>query len=173
MSQLMEQLGLEPRLLLMQTISFLVLYWVLKKFLFGPISHMVQSRNEEIAERLENAARDERAMEAIRAEYERRIAGIEDEARDRIQEAVAEATRIADEIKEEARREAAEIRDRSLLQIEREKEKALKELQDYIVDLSISAASRVVERTIDEEEHRRLIHRFIADLESQSPQPSV
>jgi len=58
MAQLMEQLGLEPRLLLMQAISFLALFWVLKRFLFGPIGNMVQSRNDEIRDRLDRAERD-------------------------------------------------------------------------------------------------------------------
>jgi F-type H+-transporting ATPase subunit b len=164
----MEQIGLQPQLLVMQAVAFVILYLILKRFLFGPIGNMMQARNEEIAERLNNAERDERAMEAVRTEYERRIAGIETEARDRIQEAMTEARRIADEIKEEAHKEAEGIRDRSLAQIEREKEKALKQIQDHIVDLSIDAASRVVSESLDDEDHRRLVRGFIDELESET-----
>ncbi len=169
MAQLMEQLGLEPRLLLMQTISFLVLFWVLKRFLFGPIGSMVQSRNEEIADRLDRAARDEKAKEAIRTEYERRIAEIETEERDRIQKAVAEAEKIADGIKAQAAEEAEATRERSYLQIEREKEKALKEIQDQIVDLSIGAAERVIHQALNEDSQRQLVRRFIQELDTQVP----
>ncbi|MBP7560092.1 MAG: F0F1 ATP synthase subunit B [Armatimonadetes bacterium] len=169
MAQLMEQLGLEPRLLLMQAISFLALFWVLKRFLFGPIGNMVQSRNDEIRDRLDRAERDEKAKEAIRTEYERRIAEIETEARDRIQRAVAEAERIAEGIRAQAAEEAEAARQRGYLQIEREKEKALKEIQDQIVDLSIDAAERVVHQALNEDSQRQLVRRFIGELDSQVP----
>lgn len=169
MSQLMEQLGLEPRLLLMQAISFLVLYWVLRRFLFGPIGNMVDARNHEIKERLDKARDDQQAMAAMRTEYERRIGDIETEARDRIQQAVTEAARIADGIKAEAHAEAQAYREQGVLQVEREREKALKEIQDQIVDLSIDAAGKVIDQALDEESHRRLVRRFIEELETASP----
>lgn len=161
MKELLQSIGLEPQLLLMQILSFLVLAWVLKKFLFGPVGGMIESRNREIQERLENTERDERAMEAVRTEYERRIAEIEGEARNRIQEAVAEAQRIAEGIKENARTEAEAIRQRGLAQVQREREKALKEIQDQVVDLAINAAEKTVGQTVDPEAQRRLIRNFI------------
>jgi len=162
--ELLESIGLEPKLLLMQALSFIVLYLVLRKFLFAPIGSMIDARNKEVAERLDRAARDERAMEAVRTEYERRISEIETEARDRIQTAMAEARRLADEVKDNARADAEELKNRALAQIDREREKALKEIQDHIVDLSIDAAGRVVGQSLDTDAHRRLVRGFIDEL---------
>jgi len=167
--ELLESIGIEPKLLLMQVLSFIVLYLVLRKFLFAPIGNMIDARNREVAERLDRAARDERAMEAVRTEYERRIAEIETEGRDRIQAAMAEARRLADEVKDNARAGAEEIKNRALVQIGREREKALKEVQDHIVDLSINAAERVVGRTLDTDTQRQLVRRFIDEVATSGP----
>ncbi len=166
MAEILESIGLEPRVIVLQSLSFVLLYWVLRRFLFGPIGNMVESRNREVAERLENAERDEKAMEAVRTEYERRIAEIETEARDRIQTAMTEAHRIAEDIKDRARREAEEIRARGLVQIQQEKEKALKEIQDQVVDLAVSAAQAAVRNTCDERANRELIGAFVREAEA-------
>jgi F-type H+-transporting ATPase subunit b len=166
MQSLMETIGLEPKLVLMQVLSFIILFVLLKRFLFQPVANMIESRNREIAERLANTERDERAMEAVRTEYERRISEIETEARDRIQDAMEEARRIADEIREQGRSDAEALRQRAMLQIEREKEKALKETQDHIVDLAIDAAERVTARAIHADEQRELVRRFIEEVET-------
>jgi len=161
MKELLQSIGLQPTLLVMQILSFLVLAYVLRKFLFGPVGGMIEARNREVAERLANAERDERAMEAVRTEYERRIAEIESESRDRIQSAMAEAHRIADEIKETARTESEAIRQRGLAQVQREREKALKEIQDQVVDLAIDAAEKVVHQTCDDTTQRALVRSFL------------
>lgn len=164
--ELLKSVGLEPPLLLMQAISFLALYLVLRKYLFGPIIAMIDRRNDEVRERHERAARDEEAMENVRVEWERRIAEIETQTRDRIQAATAEARRIAEELREQARLDAQFIRMRAMEQIEREKDKALKELQDRIVDLAVDAAEATIGGAVDEVAQRRLIRAFIEEVGS-------
>jgi len=166
MGEKLQSIGLEPRIVVMQALSFVVLYVVLRKFLFAPIGNMIESRNREVADRLDKAERDEKAMEAVRTEYERRIAESETEARDRIQAAMTEAHRIAEEIKDRARRESEEIRARGLAQIQQEKEKAVKEIQDQVVDLAVSAAQAAVRKTCDERANRELIGAFVREVES-------
>lgn len=168
MGEILQSIGLSPQVVLLQIISFVVLYLVLKKFLFEPIGTLIESRNREVSDRLANAERDEKAMEAVRTEYERRIAEIETEARDRIQQAITEAQRIADGIKDDARQQAEEIRERGVRQIEHEKEKAIKEIQDQVVDIAVDAAEHVVGEACDEGTHRKLIQRFLEDAKSDS-----
>src|SRR5947207_2161966 len=75
----------------LQVFAFLVLIWAMRKYLFGPISGVLEARQNEVQSTLDQVYRDRQAMEASRQEYETRLATIESEARDRIQAAIKEA----------------------------------------------------------------------------------
>src|SRR5436190_17377899 len=84
--------------LLIQIVGFLLLVAVMKKYLFGPISGVLEARQNDIQGTLDQIQRDRQAMEASRQEYEARLATIEADARDRIQAAIKEAQGMKDEI---------------------------------------------------------------------------
>lgn len=164
MSGIFEALGLEPRIVLVQAISFLLLYWLLKRFLFGPIMGMVDKRNAEIASRLENAERHESEMETLRQEYETRLAHIETEARDRIQEATRKAHEAQNEIIQQARDKAQAMLDRARVEIERELDKARVELRDEIAALAVSGARQILQRELTQADHQRLVEEYIRQV---------
>jgi len=68
----------------LQIVAFLVLIWAVRKYLFGPIGGILEARQSEVQNTLNQVYRDREAMETSRREYEARLAGIEAEARDRI-----------------------------------------------------------------------------------------
>lgn len=157
MGAIREQLGIEPNLLLVMAVGFLIVYFILKKFAFGPVSQMFEERAKTIQRQLEEAEQKRVAMEKMRDDYEQRIAQIEEEARARIAEAVKEAQAARDEMLAQAREQAERIVARGKEEIEREKNKALVEIRDQVVDLAILTASKIIERELDEHAHRELI----------------
>ena len=68
----------------LQIVAFLVLIWAVRKYLFGPIGGILEARQSEVQNTLNQVYRDREAMETSRREYEARLAGIEAEARDRL-----------------------------------------------------------------------------------------
>ncbi|MCS6860131.1 MAG: F0F1 ATP synthase subunit B [Abditibacteriales bacterium] len=157
MGAILEQLGIEPNLLLMMAVGFLIVYFILKKFVFGRVSQMFEERSQTIQQQLEAAAQQRLAMEKMRDDYEQRIAQIEEEARTRIAEAVKEAQAARDEMLAQAREQAERIVARGKEEIEREKHKALVEIRDQVAELAILTASKIIERELDEHTHRELI----------------
>ena len=158
---LFEQLGIRPDLILVNIISFLVLFWLLKRFLFGPITTMLDSRSEEI-EGSYKAAGDEKArMEQLRVEYEAKLGDIAAEAREKIAAAINEGQATKQQILAEARAKAEEILKHGEDELSRERDKTIIQLRAEVVDLAIEAAGKAVGRTLDDEGHRRLVREFI------------
>jgi F-type H+-transporting ATPase subunit b len=149
---------------LIQAGAFVILAFVLGRFVFGPIGAQVEARQKEIVDTLEQAASDRRAMEQSRAEYEKRLAGIEAEAREHIKEAVGKANEEAAAILAEARQDASDQREKAVAEIEQERKKAIAQIRAEMADLAVLAASKVLEREITPKVHRELISDFIGDV---------
>jgi F-type H+-transporting ATPase subunit b len=149
---------------LSQAFAFIILVFVMKKFAFGPIGNLLESRREEIQGTLEQIAADRRAMEQTRADYEQRLANIEAEAREHISGAIKQSQAEASAILEKARAESAEHRDRVLAEIDQERKKAIVQIRSEMADLAVVAAGKVLEREINPAVHRDLISDFIGEV---------
>ncbi len=145
-------------------INFLVLFFLLKRFLWKPVLSIIEAREKEIAAQLEQAENAREDAVKVKEDYERRLA----EAQRRAEEIIARATRkaedLANEIKEKAQAEAAEILERAEETIRREKEEALAELRDQVADLALEVASKVLGRAVTDADHERLARQFLAEV---------
>ena len=166
MEQILKDLRIEPRLIPVMGVGFLLLYWLLSKFLFAPIHGMLEKRREQINQHLDRMQRDEDEMAAIKAEYERRLANIEQEGRERIQAAIKEAQRAKEEMIAEARAKADSVLKSAVDEIERQEEKMKIELSDYVVGLATAAAGKLLREEMNEDRHRRLVRQFIDSVRS-------
>lgn len=157
MDQIFAMLGIHPIQILINAVGFLVLYWLLSKFLFKPVESMLETRREQIRGDLEAAAAEREAMSRQHAELERRLATLETEVRDRIQAAEREAQALREQLLLEARAERERILQAGLAELAREREKALVEIRDLVADLAMLAAGKVVEAELDLDAHRAMI----------------
>jgi len=159
--QILRDLHIEPRLIPVMAVGFLLLYWMLSKFLFNPIHGMLEKRRAQIGERLDQVEREKDEMVRIRSEYETRLANVEQEARTRIQQAIKEAQVTKEEIVAEAHAKADAVLKSAYYEIDQQKEKAKIELNDYVVELTTMAASKLLSEEMNEERQRRLVREFI------------
>lgn len=148
-------------------LAFLIFFWVMKKFAWGPVTKVLDERQQRIEDGFEEIKRKQEAAGAVQQQYEERLRGIEQEARVKIQEAVAEGRRVGAELTEQARQEATQITERAKRNIELEIAKARHELREEVVTLTLAAAERLLREKLDEPGQRRLIGTFIEDLERQ------
>ena len=167
----MEALGINPVGLLTQIISFLILFGLLYALLYKPLLRVLDQRSARIRESLETAekAREEtaRSQEEMRGEIE--------SARAEGQAMIAQAREVADRFRDEelakARQEIEGERARAQVNIHRERDAAIEELRSEFAGLAISAAERVVERSLDESAHRDIIEKVLEEG-SEIGQPS-
>lgn len=162
---ILELLGIDFNILIIQIVGFLLLLWLMTRYFWKPINQMLEARRADINATYDKIEADRLAMEQLRADYEQRLAHIEQEARERIQQAVGEAQQLRDQIIADARRQADDILARARQQAELEREKLLTELQTHVADLTLAATERLLRETLDEERHRKLVLDFIQRAE--------
>lgn len=150
--------------LVFQIINTIVIFLVLRHFLFKPVKGMIEKRQDMISDQLEDAKTKNEDAEQLIADYEDKLKKIEEKGRDMIREASQKAEARASEIVKDAEKEAELIKKRAEKDIQREKQKAVNELKEDIVSLSLLAASKVLEKDIDENQHKSLITKFLDEV---------
>ncbi|MDI6827572.1 MAG: F0F1 ATP synthase subunit B [Armatimonadota bacterium] len=163
----LKQLGIDPKVMAAQVTGFIILWVILARYLFKPVLAFLDERQRQIRLAIDNANNEQAKAEQLREEFERRMAGIEAEARARVQAAVKEANVAKEEILTEARNRAESILQRGREDLAREREKILTQLREEVVNISLAAAGKVIEEALDEERHRKLVSNFIEKLEAQ------
>ena len=156
-------LGITLPGLLTQLVSFLVVFGLLYLVLYKPITRMLDARSNRIRESLEAAdqARQEAASSA--EQVERELA----EARNQGQALIAEARTAANQFRQQedarTRAEMEAMLDRARTEIERERDAAIEQVRAQFADLAITAAERVVERSLDKDAHAQLIDKVLEE----------
>ena len=158
-------LQLDVQQIVSQSLSFLLLLWVLRRFAWRPVLGILDARRAHIDAELR--ALDERQQELTRAqaEYGRRLTAIEAEARAKLQEAILEGKRIAGEIQEEARAQAHQILTKSKETVELEVAKARVTLRDQMAELTMGAVERILRATLDDARDVQLVHQTLDELD--------
>ena len=150
--------------LIFQWGNLLILYLVIKKFLFGPIQKIIESRETEVQNLYDTAEQAKNDAVALKEEYSQHLANAKDEANEILKNANKKATVRSEEIIRDAQEKAAAIVARADVQIEMERKHAFEEVKRDISDIALMAASKVVERELSAEEHERLIGEFIENV---------
>jgi F-type H+-transporting ATPase subunit b len=162
MEELLHSLGIVPLVVLSQTIGFIILVLLVRKYGLNPIYNMIDERRDEIKESYAQLESDRADMLKTRQEYETRLAGIESEARAQIAAAVKEAQELRTSILADAQKQAEATLEKSRIEADREREKAFLSMRAQIVDLTIQAAGKVITETLDAKKHSALVDEFIA-----------
>lgn len=145
-------------------INFVVLYLVLRHFLFDPVNNVINSRENEISGRIKKSEEDMKRAEVLRIENEEKLKEAKYEGKSIVEKYKAKAEKVSSDIISEAKDEAQLVMERARKEAEREKEKAKEEIKSQIVNLALILSSKALEESIDEEKHRKLIDEFIAKV---------
>ena len=159
----MEALGIDLPGLITQVVSFVILFALLYWLLYKPVLRLLDQRSNRIKESLETAERVR--QEAAQSQEE--MQGQLEAARAEGQQLIAQAKEVADRFREEelakAREGIAAERARAEANIWRERDAAIEELRREFAGLAITAAQRVIERSLDESAHRELIESVLEE----------
>lgn len=160
---LVESLGINWQLLIIQTIAFLVLLWVLAKFVYPPLTQMLEKREAAIRESARAAHEAEQKADETKTE----VARLLDEARKRASEIMAAAKGEAASVVEEADARATERAERIIAeahaQIEKDIASAQKALRDETVELVAMATEKVVGKVVSPEIDKKVISSAIKE----------
>lgn len=145
-----------------QIVVFMALLFLLRKFLYGPLSELMEQRSAKIAEGL--AAAD--AGKEAKAKADAEVAAQMKEARKKAQEILAAAEKRASEIQEEvtnkARDEAGQIVQAAREEVDAEVSRARQALRKEVAGIAIAAAECVINSELDAKRHSKLIDDVVA-----------
>ena len=157
-------LQLDLQQIISQSLSFLLLLWVLRRFAWRPLLSLLDARRAKIEQDLRHAARQKADVERLTAQLNQRLAAIDEEARAKIQQAVLEGRRIGMEVQEEARAQAQGILAKSRETIELELAKAKVSLRDEMADMTMETVERLLKRKLNPETDRQLVTSILDEL---------
>jgi len=156
-------LGINLPLLVVFTINFIILFILLRLFLFKPVLKMLDERAQRTKEGMELAEATRKEYEQAKGEVQKQI----EKGRQEAQAIIAQAMQVGERLKEESRQEASKqaqtIIDRARTEIETERDKIVQDLRREFVDISIAAAEKVIKETLDREKHRKLIEETLRE----------
>jgi len=164
MGELIHQLGIEWKLLLAQIVNFVILFLILKKFLYKPLINLMNRRRDKIMEGLEKARKGEEEFKKIAEIKERELAKIQKEAEVMIQRAREIGDKKQEEILKQAEEKTKKIIEDAKGRIDIEKEKMLKEVHQDIANLVINATEKILKEKVDEKKEKDLFDKVFKEL---------
>ena len=145
---------------------FLVLYFLLRRFAFGPITAAVEAREKALEDAIEGAKRDRDAAAKLLADHQAQLDAARGEAQKLIADGRAVAEKMRADLLEQTRREQQDMLERARREIESEKERAIAQLRREAVDLALAGASKVIEQNLESEKNRQLVERYLSSIGS-------
>lgn len=142
----------------------IILFFVLKRLLFKPVLKVIDDRDQDIKNKIDEG---NRAMEEglqFKEEYEDKLDQIKNQGQAILEKSKKKADERAEQIIFEARNEASAIKEKASLDIEKERQQAYEDVKGDISDIAILAAAKVIEKDIDSSKHKELIDEFIKEV---------
>ena len=156
-------LGINMPVLLAQIINFVILFGLLYLVAYKPIMRMLDERSGKIKESMERTEYIKQQAERAEEEAAKRIEAAAKEG----QEAITRALRTGEEIRQgaqqQARQEAEALIARARAEIQRERDEAIDDLRKEFADITILAAEKVIDRSLDKKAHRQIIDKVLEE----------
>lgn len=146
-------------------VNFILLFILLKIFLFKPVGKIMDERTRTIQDDLDAAKKSKEEAEALKKEYEDSICEAKEKAQEIIMKAHEDAESEKTAILKKSQEEADQMISDANKTIENERKRVLAQAQTQIADLAIEAASKIIGENLDDEKNRRLVDDFLSDEE--------
>ena len=151
-------------LILISLCNLVILFFILKKFLFKPVKKVLDQRQAEYDAKFAEAENRLTEASAIKEKLEDKYAMADEEADRIIKEAKDNALRRGDSIVADAKEKAGIIVKNAESEAELRRRKAEESIKDEIADVSVEIAEKIIGREVSEEDHRRFMDEFLDKL---------
>ena len=158
-------------LIFWEIITFLILLFLLWRYVYPPIRDQIRRRQSEIDRAIDEAQKTRSEARELLAEYRRQIEEARGEARRILDEARKQGEAQRERTKREAREEGERIIERAREEIGRERDAALRDVRREVADMVILTSERIIGQELDRDGHERLISDALDTLEGQVAGP--
>ena len=157
-------LSFDPGLFMWTIVTFLLVLTILKWKAWGPLMRALDKRAEDIKNALSAADRAKEDAEKASQEYEKLVQKAHAEAQQIIADSKVAGERVKNEVESAAKEKAEEMIGKAKTQIKAESQKAIQEIKSSVVDLSIKAAEKIIEKNLDSEDNRKLVDQTLDSM---------
>lgn len=154
----------EQSLIIWLTVTFVVLLVLLRKFAYSPILDTMDKRSQRIQDALDQTEKLKSDADKMFAEYTKQLDNAKMEANGIIEQGKKIGEQLRQEMVEKAKEQSSNLIKQAEGEIESKKEEVLKELRQNVATLSVSIAEKVLKKSINEEEHQRLLEDSMAEV---------
>jgi F-type H+-transporting ATPase subunit b len=153
-------------LIIWTLVVFGILMFILAKTAWPAILKQVEDREARIRQQIEDAAKANADAQRLLADYQGQMAKARAEAQDMLAQGRLAGEKLREEMVAKGREEQEELLARARREIALERDRAVAELRKEAVELSIAAATKVIEKNLDTEADRKLVQDYLASLRS-------
>lgn len=146
-------------------VNILVLFLLLKIFLFKPITKMMEGRTAEIENNLKDAEEQKAKARELTAHYEEKLEGARAEAAQIVSDARQRGQQEYSNILKTATQDAQKERERSRAEMAQEREDMLRGVQENVTELVLLTASKLSQKELDQESDRKLVDSFLSETD--------
>ncbi|MFC1917357.1 F0F1 ATP synthase subunit B [Chloroflexota bacterium] len=157
------ELGLNIPMFIAQIVNFVILLVLLRVFAYKPLMRKLDERSLKIKESMQQTEDIKEQAASAEAEIKKQIEVASKEGQERISRAVQAGEEVKQKAKEDARHDAEVMVTRARSEIQRERDEAITELRKEFADLTIQAAEKVIDRSLDKKAHRDLIEKVLKE----------
>jgi F-type H+-transporting ATPase subunit b len=162
----LEGLGFSIPTLITQVVSFVILLVLLRVFAYKPIMRMMDERSGRIKESMEQAESVKQQSAKAEEELKKQIEQASREGQERIARAVKAGEDVKQKAQQDAKKEAEQLITRARQEIRKERDEAIDDVRKEFADLTVLAAGKVIEKSLDKAEHRELIDKVLKESSS-------
>lgn len=159
-------LGINVPTLLAQIINVVILLVVLYFVAYKPVMRMLDERSRRIKDSMEQADAIKEQAALTEEEMKKQLEKASKEGQQRIAQAVKASEEVREKAKQSARQEAETIITQARGEIHRERDEAISELRKEVADITIAAAEKVIDRSLDKKAHRELIDKVLEESDA-------
>jgi F-type H+-transporting ATPase subunit b len=156
----------DPGLYIWTIATFLVLVGLLARFAWRPLLQALDARQQSIRQALDDARQAKQELGQLHTETAKLLAQARVEAAEIVSRSRSDADRFREDMKEKARAEAAGLLRNAERQIEMETTRAVQQIRQEAIDISIDIASKVLQRNVSREDNERLIEETFKQFEA-------
>jgi len=157
------ELGINLPTLLTQVVTFIILLVILRFVAYKPIMRMLDERSKRVKESMEQAESVKEQSARAEEELKKQLEAAGREGQDRIARAVKAGEEDKQRAQEDAKKEGEALINRARAEIQRERDDAVSEVRREFADLTVLAAGKVIEKSLNKEEHRELIEKVLEE----------
>ena len=164
MGEFQSFIGVDFWTALFTLLNFLAVFFVGKRFLWGPVTKMVQERQKEIDDMYSEADTARASAKAMEEEYQGKLSDARATSEQIVRDAVSRGQAREEEIIRQANAEASAMMDKAVADIALEKKKAINDAKDEIAGIAMEIAGKVVGRQLSDADQAKLVDQFIDEL---------